>query len=302
MADVINAKLTERKPVETYFHTIHGEAFQAGRLNAAVCSDCHGTHDLHGSANPASRMNRARIPETCGKCHQNVLAVYRESIHGSASAHGIKESPVCTDCHGEHTIRSPKNADSAVWTGAVTKTCSGCHESQKITSKFGLPTDRLKSYMDTYHGLASQRGDLRVANCASCHGFHDVLPSTDPRSSVHRANLADTCGRCHPGANDRLTAGWIHGPATGKHWLLAAAKIFYLIVIPLTLGFMLLHNGLDFLRKALGDAPPTAEHPDTEVRLTVDERIQHVILALTFVLLAWSGFALKFPEIGRAHV
>ncbi len=228
--------------------------------------------------------------------------VYRESIHGRAAQAGVKESPVCTDCHGEHTIRSVKDSGSSAWAGAVTKTCSACHTSEKLILKFGLPADRLKTYLDTYHGLAAQRGDLRVANCASCHGFHDVLPSVDPRSSIHRANLANTCGRCHPGAGPRLVSGYVHGPPTGKHWSLAAARMFYVIVIPLTLGFMLLHNGLDWFRKSWTGLP---EHPGAhgdEPRLTVNERWQHFLLLATFVLLAVTGFALKFPEDSWAKV
>ena len=292
-----NQKLTERKPVDSYDHTVHGVAFRAGKINAAVCSDCHGTHDLHGSANPASRVNRARIPETCGRCHQNVLSVYQVSIHGRASANGIKETPVCTDCHGEHTIQSPENPASSVFRGAVTKTCSGCHESERIVAKFGLPAGRLKSFMDTYHGLASQRGDLRVANCASCHGWHDVLPSTDPQSAVNPANLANTCGRCHAGAQAKLLAGRIHAGKGNRpnRWVLFF-RWFYLIAIPLTIGGMLAHNGLDFLRKVIDPPPPPHGRELTVLRLTAHERVQHGLLALAFTVLAYSGFALAFPS------
>ncbi|MBL0057550.1 MAG: hypothetical protein IPP35_00095 [Elusimicrobia bacterium] len=297
----INERLTERKPIESYEHTVHGMAFAEGKMNAAVCSDCHGTHDLHGSANPASRVNRARIPETCGRCHQNVLSVYRESIHGKASALGIKETPVCTDCHGEHTIRSVKSAGSSASLGGVTRTCVGCHESEKIIAKFGLPAGRLKSYMDSYHGLASKQGDLRVANCASCHGWHDVLPSDDPRSWVNKQNLANTCGRCHVGAQAKLAAGRIHGgKGTRPNFWIFFFRWFYLIVIPLTLGGMMVHNLLDFLRKLLSSPSEVeGEHSRRELnllRLNLNERLQHGALTLTFVILAYSGFALKFPE------
>ncbi|HMU74479.1 MAG TPA: hypothetical protein PKD69_01795, partial [Elusimicrobiota bacterium] len=255
------------------------------------------SHLLHGSANPASRVNRARIPETCGRCHQNVLSVYQVSIHGRASANGIKETPVCTDCHGEHTIQSPENPASSVFRGAVTKTCSGCHESERIVAKFGLPAGRLKSFMDTYHGLASQRGDLRVANCASCHGWHDVLPSPDPQSAVNPANLANTCGRCHAGAQAKLLAGRIHAGKGNRpnRWVLFF-RWFYLIAIPLTIGGMLVHNGLDFLRKVIDPPPPPHGRELTVLRLTAHERAQHGLLALAFSVLAYSGFALAFPS------
>lgn len=291
--------LTERDPVVSYDHSIHGQAFAKGHTNAATCSDCHGTHDLHGSQNPSSRVNRAKIPETCGRCHQNVAAVYNESIHGQAKRAGIKEAPVCTDCHGEHTIRSPKDPTSTVNVASVTKTCTACHASERLNAKFGLPTDRLSTYLETYHGLASQRGDLRVANCASCHGHHDILPSTDPRSSVSRANMVNTCGRCHPGAGEQLTKGFVHSAPSAKHQILGWVKQFYLLLIPLVLGFMLLHNALDLLRKMLSGIEETVE--DHEPRLTVNERFQHALLMITFCALAYSGFALKFADAGWAQ-
>lgn len=293
----INEHLTERKPVETYEHTVHGVAFRLGKLNAAACSDCHGTHDLHGSANTASRVNRAHIPETCGRCHSNVLAVYQKSIHGQASAHGIKESPVCTDCHGEHTIRSPEDPASSVFRGGVTKTCSGCHESERIVAKFGLPAGRLKSYMDTYHGMAAQRGDLRVANCASCHGWHDVLPSEDPRSSIHPANLSNTCSRCHSGAQVKQLAGRIHtGENTRPPFWIWFFKWFYQLVIPFTLGGMVLHNLLDFLKKMFHPVPVPHHNELSVIRLNGQERLQHAVLSAAFVTLAYSGFSLEFSS------
>ncbi|MEK7746944.1 MAG: hypothetical protein AAB576_09780, partial [Elusimicrobiota bacterium] len=204
--------LSVSDPMDSYSHTVHGEAFKKGVANAAICTDCHGSHDLHGAANSSSRIFWRNVQDTCGRCHSNVLEVYRRSIHGLVSKAGVKESPVCTNCHGEHTIRSPKDPASSAYMGALTKTCSGCHASETLTAKFGLPLDRFKSYMDTYHGLAYQRGDFRVANCASCHGFHDVLPHTDPLSSVNRANMNKTCGKCHPGAGAQLSRGSVPGP------------------------------------------------------------------------------------------
>jgi cytochrome b subunit of formate dehydrogenase len=291
--------LSERWPIDTYNLSVHGKAQREGILNAAVCSDCHGTHDLHAASNPASKVNRKNIPNTCGKCHENVRAVYVQSIHGKAAAAGIKEAPVCTDCHGEHTIYAVRNPASSVWIGSVTKTCSSCHESKRIVEKFGLPADRLATYMDTYHGLAAKGGDLRVANCASCHGWHDVLPPNDPRSSVNPKNLQYTCGKCHPGAQTRLIVGAVHGGKKAiKPFLIRWVEIFYLFIIPLVIGLMFIHNLGDFLRKLR--SPQI--HGDGEkelfaaIRLNANERFQHLVLIVDFMVLAYSGFSLKFSS------
>lgn len=292
-----NKDLTERHPVETYWGTVHGQAVLNDRLNAAVCSDCHGSHDLHGSSNPQSRVHRSRIVNTCGRCHDNVALVFQESIHGKAASLGIKESPVCTDCHGEHSIRPASDPGSSVSPQGITRTCSECHESERLINKFGLPRNRLKSYLDSYHGLAAQRGDLGVANCSSCHGWHDVLPASDPRSSINKANLPNTCSRCHSGIQKKFMSGRIHSDAkfSPQFWVLFF-RWFYLLLIPLVVGGLALHNLLDFSHKVVHKPEEPSALELTILRLNVMERWQHAALALTFGLLAYSGLALEFPK------
>ncbi len=295
-------KLSEKAPFDTYLHSVHGQAFNAGNLNAAVCSDCHGTHDLHGAANPLSKIYRVNIPNTCGRCHENVRGVYERSVHGKALRAGIKEAPVCTDCHGEHTIRAVKDPASSVYVGAITQTCSNCHASARLNAKFGLSNDRLKSYQDSYHGLASRLGDLRAANCASCHGWHDILPSYDTQSSIHPKNLSQTCGKCHSGGQVNLIKGKIHGgQAPDTQWLIRFIVLFYWILIPFLISGMAFFVFSDYVHKAL--FPPA--HPvGREVkimRLNGPERIQHGVLTMTFMILAYSGFCLKFPDAWFAY-
>lgn len=287
-------RLSVKDPVGSYRQTVHWKAFKEGNIESAVCTDCHGSHALYNSLNPASPIFKRNIPDTCGSCHKEIAEEYRESVHGQAALNGVAESPVCTYCHGSHTIRSSKESGLSASTGAITRVCSDCHESQQLARKFNLPTDRFETYSNSYHGLAARRGDLTVANCASCHGYHDVRRSTDPRSSVYKSNLSQTCGRCHPGAGNVLSSGKIHGSPESKHWTLLAVQWFYWIVIPLALGAMLLHNGLDWVRKAWSGVR-AAVHSD-DIRLTVNERCQHFILIVSFVLLALSGFALKYPD------
>jgi len=292
MADV---RLAEMNPVQSYRQTIHGEAFNLGDTDSAVCTDCHGTHGLFNALNPESSIFEKNIPDTCGNCHSEIAGIYKESIHGIAALKGTLEAPVCTDCHGGgHSIRSSEESGITTHGESVTQTCAVCHESELIIRKTDLPLDRLSTYRDSYHGLAARRGDSTVANCASCHGYHDILPSDDPGSSIHAANLAETCGRCHPGAGDKLSFGNIHGSPESKHWSLALVQWFYWIVIPLALGAMIVHNGLDWIRKVFAGTT-TGVHADS-VRLTVNERLQHFVLFFTFILLALSGFALKFPD------
>ena len=112
-----------------------------------------------------------------------------------------------------------------------------------------------------------------------------------------------TCGKCHPGAGTRFAISQIHlvegrSEAAGTVWV----RRIYLVVIPVTLGLMLLHNGGDWVRKLLrarfSTALPAqwASTVRAELRMLPFERLQHALLAISFVTLAWTGFALKYPD------
>jgi formate dehydrogenase gamma subunit len=77
--------------------------------------------------------------------------------------------------------------------------------------------------------------------------------------------------------------------------ILDFVKIFYLIVLPVTLGLMLFHNLLDLRRKAHVVLARYRQHPG-QIRLTLNERWQHGLLVVSFIVLVITGFALKFPH------
>ena len=198
-----------RKPTE-YLTSVHKKALAAGNENAPTCQDCHGTHDIHKPSDPQSHVYRTAIPTTCGKCHIEIYADYRESVHGRALLEGNTDVPVCTDCHGEHSIQSPKDPKSSVFPTKIPETCSKCHASTRIEKKYGIPKERYLTYRESYHGVANKYGNVTVANCASCHTAHDIRPSSDPKSSINKKNLPETCGKCHTGANENFAKGKIH--------------------------------------------------------------------------------------------
>jgi hypothetical protein len=68
--------------------------------------------------------------------------------------------------------------------------------------------------MNSFHGIAHKYGEMVVADCASCHGYHDILPSSDPRSSINPKNIPQTCGKCHKGASENFAKGKVHVEAT----------------------------------------------------------------------------------------
>jgi hypothetical protein len=87
--------LSTKQKVSYYQQSVHGIAVsEKGMLAAAVCTDCHGAHDIKNASDKTSATNKPNIPETCGKCHSDILAKYEKSIHGQAALNGVKDAPV----------------------------------------------------------------------------------------------------------------------------------------------------------------------------------------------------------------
>jgi cytochrome b subunit of formate dehydrogenase len=135
-----------------------------------------------------------------------------------------------------------------------------------------------------------------VANCASCHGAHNILPSSDPKSTVNKNNLRQTCSKCHPNAGDQLSEASVHlAPSMSRDRIVYYVTIFYILLIVLVIGGMLIHNLLDFSAKLR--AHYRRKHQETSyVKFSRSERLQHLILFGSFTVLAYTGFALKYPE------
>ncbi|MFQ5584458.1 MAG: cytochrome c3 family protein, partial [Calditrichia bacterium] len=294
--------------IADYEKSIHGRKIKEGNLKAAVCSDCHGGHEEMKASNPHSKVNKFNISKTCGQCHEQEANDFSGSIHAEALLSGVEEAPTCTDCHGEHEILEHSSPESPVAPQNVPKeVCGPCHNSVKLTEKYGLSPERFSSYNDSFHGLAVRFGDVEAANCASCHGVHKILPSTDPRSSVNKNNLVKTCGKCHPGANKNFTRGKVHiTKEAGGDKIIFIITSIYLALIFGTIGAMALHNILDWFRKLKEQYRqryeetaiiyPLREKRRLYIRMSLSERIQHFLLLISFFTLVFTGFMLKFPD------
>ena len=180
-------------PGELFKGSIHS---QSGEV---TCTSCHGSHDARSLLDPKSSIFRSNIPQTCGVCHEEITKQFVDSIHGTLAAKGRGDSPTCTTCHGIHGIKAKIDPDSPVNERRIAQTtCPQCHSAEQISREYGITKAQVKSYYDSFHGLSYRGGDTFSANCASCHGVHDILPSSDPKSMIHRDNLQKTCGSLSP--------------------------------------------------------------------------------------------------------
>lgn len=299
--------ITDR-PFLAYRESVHAKAIAQGNLSAAVCTDCHNSHNIEPASNSKSSIAKSNIPTTCGKCHATESREFMQSVHGQAVVRGVSRSPACTECHGIHKILVPVDHATNVPTLAVgTESCARCHEGVTLTQEFGVASDRVSSYKDSYHGLASELGSKVVANCASCHGIHNILPSSDPRSMISTANLTKTCGQCHVGAGANFSTGKVHltselvSSVSTSDLGIRGTKVVRWIYIPLivlTIGGMALHNILVWRKKAA----QRRHEQRTIIRLTSNQRLQHWLLLTSFIALVISGFALQYPDSVLAAV
>jgi hypothetical protein len=223
-----------------YMDSIHGSALtKDGLLVAASCSSCHGSHKILSKNDPASRTNRANVAETCGTCHAGPKRDYMAGIHGQGLSTGDAMAPVCTNCHTAHQISDPR---TQAWQSKRSATCGGCHQG------------KLETYRDTFHAQVSALGYIETAHCWNCHGFHDIRPATDKKSTIAKANLEATCGKCHSGVTESFISYQPHADRHNReaYPALWASSIFMNMLLASVLGFFALHT-LVWLMRSLAE-------------------------------------------------
>lgn len=274
----------------------HRGVAAAGTTALPGCTDCHGSHATL-RAMGVSRLGGGGMVGRCSGCHPGQAGEYRESVHGRALAQRNEDVPTCASCHPEH----PGSGEGHYPGGGVVETCVSCHEDPGLQERYAIPGNRLASYLGSYHGAASQLGDTRVADCASCHGEHLILASADPRSSVHPANLSDTCGECHPGAGQHFAESKIHlEPSLHQDTVVFVVRLGYQLFVAGLMSAFLGYIFLDVLariRKRFepSQRPRRGEREPEYERLTLNQRVQHWVLIASFVTLLATGLPLFSP-------
>lgn len=170
----------------------HGQALAKGDTNAAVCTDCHGVHDILRVSDPSSRAYSRNIPATCARCHGDPLLMepyglsaslvvdYESTVHGRALlVEGNTAAPNCTTCHGVHGATPPGYGD-------VDKICGACHDQTR------------QAFIEGPHRDAMIAAEL--PECASCHSNHAI-------KSLHPEDVVVLCGECHGLDSEQVTLG-----------------------------------------------------------------------------------------------
>lgn len=214
--------------------------------DSVSCAGCHEPHRSLPAADKDSRINVLRQAETCGACHDEVAAAWGGDSHAQAlpglvSGGGRPDGatgdapPSCTGCHGAHGMLAPIHER---FDQLMVDRCAACHD------------DYSDTYFGTYHGKATALGSEIVATCDHCHGSHEILPASDPRSTVAPENLVETCGACHEQAREAFVLYDSHPNPMDRE---RNAPLFYSFVFMNTLligvlGLFLIHTALWWVR------------------------------------------------------
>jgi hypothetical protein len=170
-----------------YAQSVHGTKLQEGDTKVAICTDCHGTHDIKKGSDSTSAIYPLNVPALCAGCHSDPELMepydiptdqydqYEASFHGQLLLGGQDvRSPTCASCHGSHGAKPP-NSDEVV------NVCGKCHTA----------TESL--YQESLHARIGHN----APKCWTCHGTHDVFKTDETMFIYHEPQEDQHCGTCH---------------------------------------------------------------------------------------------------------
>jgi thiosulfate reductase cytochrome b subunit len=291
------AHLKQTDAFADYSTSVHGRGLtQKGLLPSAICTDCHNTHLVLSSEDPTSSVHHKNIPATCSTCHRGIFKEFIKSIHFSLDKEKEEKLPICSDCHSSHTI-STVQQDKFVH--EVTNQCGSCHE------------DLASTYFETMHGKAYNLGYVKAAKCSDCHGAHDILGVNNPDSKVGFNNVVTTCQQCHSNANEKFAGYLTHATHHDKvkYPILYYTYWFMTLLLLSVFGFFGIHTLLWLprsIRQMLKKNKEEKEEKEDDgtlyiKRFNTQQRVTHIFVIVSFILLALTGMAIKFSTMPWAR-
>lgn len=243
--------------------------------------DCAGCHRLQGRQ--LSQGSHAGVAAPASQ---------RAPPPGHAAA-AAQHAPTCVACHGTHDVQPVM---STAFRRTLSRDCARCH------------AGAYRTYLSTPHGQAATLGLASAPTCASCHDPHLALPPTNALSRVSPLHRAATCRGCHTRADPKL-AGFDPHPRPDdprRSALVAGAHYFMVALLAGVFGFFALHTLLWLQRSFIGrlrrELPPLKHFGGPHiVRFTVVDRLTHLVVILSFMLLSLTGLALMHPHTGWAR-
>lgn len=287
---------------QTFEMTVHGRALnESGLLVAAVCANCHGAHGIYYAADKRSTLHASNVAATCCKCHTLIKDRLATSVHGRGNGIGgrvdvaapggkTKRHPTCTDCHQGHHISHTNEAEFRL---QLANNCGNCHAA--MSSHYALSN----------HGELTQQGYASAAECADCHGAHDILPVDDPKSRLYPGeNRLHTCQKCHMNAVSNFTKFDPHANFKDEvHYpKLHAVYSFIQYAVNILFAVYLLHTFLWFGRAVIqrlqvGGHSTLVADKYALPRVGPFHQASYAALIVSFIGLMATGVALKYSHL-----
>jgi hypothetical protein len=174
-----------------YRTSVHGRRlYEKNDVNVAVCTSCHGKHDIRRKTDPLSQVFHSNVPAMCGRCHADTgrmkpyklptvqLADFEKGVHGQILSGKIQgknpsRAPNCATCHGIHGATPPGIRE-------VSNVCGNCHGAV------------IGYFRESPHFAAVQ--EVGEPKCVTCHGNHS---NRKPTLKVFSGSGPGECGSCH---------------------------------------------------------------------------------------------------------
>ena len=269
----------------------------------AGCADCHGSHGIYDASDRRSTLHPTRVAATCGKCHHDIEEKLQASVHASAggpggiaqrSAPGANFSgngnrkPSCTDCHQGHDQPNPH---TVAFREQLPYRCGNCHNN--LSSTYGM----------SIHGELTELGYGPAAKCSDCHGSHEILAVSNPKSLLATENRVQTCRKCHPSASSNFANFDPHADHldASRGGIIRWTYLFFLTMLIATFGCFGVHSVLWFVRSLVdvlkhGRPKGLRTGRAAYVRFTAPHRWGHALLLVSFLGLAATGLPLKYSH------
>ena len=146
--------------------------------------------------------------DSCFECHsvvEGTSVVFKDDVH-------YTNAVSCADCHGGDAKEDDQNVSMNADRGFKLRVkregmpdyCGRCHSDANFMRKYKPQqrTDQLALYRTGVHGKRLAAGQTGAAECVDCHSVHNIRAVSDPLSTVHPQNIADTCAKCHAATAD----------------------------------------------------------------------------------------------------
>ncbi len=129
----------------------------------------------------------AQSNEDCMMCHEDPEMVSEADGKNRplfVNLKKIAKSPHnevdCAFCHEDAAVEEFPHPERL-----APVNCGNCHDEAMAKFNIGI------------HGKAFKANAKYAPNCKECHGSHDILANSNPKSRTYKMNIPILCGKCH---------------------------------------------------------------------------------------------------------